>query len=160
MSTLPPLNDDRRAVAATSVRRAALAILLMLTAQVGIGTAVSLYTDFGPQGEALGHALTHAGAVFDAHVVIALLIVVRSLQALVRGRGVGHRLITAATATGSLAVVGAFAAGMAFVGRPDTWLSLAMSLLTAVAIVSYVGCLRLLREVHPAPTIERRPEPL
>jgi hypothetical protein len=116
----------------------------MLGVQFGVGMAVNLYTNLEPDGESVGHALAHAGATFDAHVALGVLIVLRSLHALIRATATGQRPVLFASVIGSLALIGAFAAGMAFVGTNDAAISLTMALLTALAVASYVGCLQLL----------------
>jgi hypothetical protein len=138
--TLP---SERRRDAAVSVRRASIAILAMLGVQFVVGMAVNLYTDLGPNGESVGHALSHAGVVFDIHVVLGVLIVLRALHALARAFATRRRPAVFAAAAGALAVVGAFAAGMIFVGTNHAALSLAMAFLTALAVASYIACLQL-----------------
>jgi hypothetical protein len=156
-STEPPITQDpaeqttvqpdtgRRARRRAGLRRTSLGICVMLIAQLILGVAVNLYVgvpaaDQGHGlGTAFGLALTSPPVTLAAHAALGTLLLVAALNVLGRAIRARHKLAIAASATGLAAIAGAAASGASFVSDSRAGASMAMAVLTGVALLCYLG---------------------
>jgi hypothetical protein len=139
-----PGRHTRRPVRA-GLRRACLAALIMLVAQYGLGIFLNLYVAV-PASDA--HAgifgeIATAPLVLTVHALLGLALIAAAILLVVRAVSVGDRLLAVLAAAGLTAIGGAFAAGEIFVRNGQSSASLAMAILTGVALLCYVGTLAL-----------------
>ena len=157
-NTEPPITQDP-AVQATAqqadiglharrragLRGTSLGICVMLIAQLILGVAVNLYVrvpaaDQGHGlGTALGRALTSPPVTLAAHAALGTLLLIAAVNVLVRALRARHKLAIAASATGLAAIVGAAVSGASFVSDSRAGASMAMAVLTGVALLCYLG---------------------
>jgi hypothetical protein len=125
------------------LRRVSLTALIMLVAQFALGMFLNLYV-------AVPAADAHAGIMQEiangpfaltVHATLGLALIVTALVLLVRAVRLEDQLVAVLAAAGLTAIGGAFAAGEIFVRNGQSGASLAMALLTAVALLCYVGVL-------------------
>ncbi len=129
----------------TGVRRVCLAALIMLVAQYGLGIFLNLYVAV-PASDA--HAgifgeIATAPLALTVHALLGLALIAAAILLVVRAVSVGDRLLAVLAAAGLTAIGGAFAAGEIFVHNGQSSASLAMAILTGVALLCYVGTLAL-----------------
>jgi hypothetical protein len=121
------------------------AISVMLLVQYGLGMGVNLYArvpaaDHGSgMAVALGRALTSPPAVLAVHTVLGLLMLVAGVSVLTRAVRARHRRAIAASAAGLAAIAAAAASGAAFVSDQQAGASMAMAVLTGVALLCYLA---------------------
>jgi len=126
------------------LRRNSLGISVMLLAQYGLGMGVNLYTPVPKtdQGRglavAVGRALSHPPAVLAIHAALGLLLLVAAVNVLSRAIRARQWPSIMTSAAGLAAIIGAALSGATFVdhGRPGA--SMAMAVLTAVALLCYL----------------------
>ena len=161
-----PASDPaaRDAPAARLVRRRSglransVAICVMLLVQYGLGMGVNLYAQVPAADHstglavAAGRALTSQPAVLAAHTVLGLLMLVAGVSVLVRAIRARHRRAIAASAVGLAAIITAAFSGAAFVSNGQPSASMAMAVLTGVALLSYLANLLM---VGPAAAVSR-----
>ena len=132
-----------RRVELEGLRRVSLAALVMLVVQYGLGIILNLYIAV-PASDA------HAGIVQDIasgpamltlHALLGLGLIGAALLLLVRAVRLEDRVIAVLAAAGLTAIGGAFASGEIFVRNGQSGASLAMALLTGVALLCYIGAL-------------------
>jgi hypothetical protein len=153
--TAPLPDAGRRARRRAGLRGTSLGICVMLIAQVILGAGVNLYVHVpaadqghGP-GTALGRALTSPPATLAAHAALGTLLLVAAVNVLTRAIRARHKLAIAASATGLAAIGGAAVSGASFVSDSRPGASMAMAVLTGVALLCYLGNLFV---VPPGPT--------
>ena len=127
------------------LRRVCLAALIMLVAQYGLGIFLNLYVAV-PASDA--HAgifgeIATAPMALTVHALLGLALIAAAILLVVRAVSVGDRLLAVLAAAGLTAIGGAFAAGEIFVRNGQSSASLAMAILTGVALLCYVGTLAL-----------------
>ena len=157
-NTEPPITQDP-AVQATAqqadiglharrragLRGTSLGICVMLIAQLILGVAVNLYVHIPAAdqghglGTALGRALSSPPVTLAAHAALGTLLLVAAVNVLARALRARHKLAIAASATGLAAIVGAAASGASFVNDSRAGASMAMAVLTGVALLCYLG---------------------
>jgi len=142
------------------LRRVSLAALIMLVVQYGLGIFLNLYVAV-PASDA--HAgifgeIATAPLALTVHALLGLALIGTAILLVARAVRVRDRLLTALAAAGLTAIGGAFGAGEIFVRNGQAGASLAMALLTGVALLCYAGTLALaaaaqrqITPVHPAP---------
>ena len=141
------------------LRGTSLGICVMLIAQLILGVAVNLYVrvpaaDQGHGlGTALGRALTSPPVTLATHAALGTLLLVAAVNVLVRALWARHKPAIAASATGLAAIVGAAVNGASFVSDSRADASMAMAVLTAVALLCFLGNLF---AVPPGPAAARR----
>lgn len=124
------------------VRRACLAALILLVVQYGLGIILNLYVAITPDSHSgIVHEIASGPLALTAHALLGLGLIGNSLLLLARALRLGDRLVVGLVtgALGSLA--GAFAGGEVFVRSGASGASLAMALLTGVALLCYVAVL-------------------
>jgi hypothetical protein len=132
-----------RRVELEGLRRVALAALIMLVVQYGVGIILNLYIPV-PASD------THAGitqeiasgpAMLTLHALLGLGLIGAAVVLLVRAVRLEDRVIALLAAAGLTAIGAAFASGEIFVHNGQPGASLAMALLTGVALLCYIGAL-------------------
>jgi hypothetical protein len=132
-----------RRVELEGLRRVALAALIMLVVQYGVGIILNLYIPV-PASD------THAGitqeiasgpAMLTLHALLGLGLIGAAVVLLVRAVRLEDRVIAVLAAAGLTAIGAAFASGEIFVHNGQPGASLAMALLTGVALLCYIGAL-------------------
>ena len=142
--TRPRSPTDRAARRVRGLRRNSLGISVMLLAQYAIGIGVNLYapvpkTDRGRGlAVAAGRALSNSPAVLAIHAALGLLLLVAAVNVLSRAIRSRQRLAIMTSATALAAIVGAALSGATFVDHGQTGASMAMAVLTAVALLCYL----------------------
>ncbi len=129
----------------SALRTNSTAICVMLLVQYGLGMGVNLYArvpadDHGAGlATALGRALTSQPAVLAIHAVLGLLMLVAGISVLTRAVLTRHRRAIAVSAAGLAAITAAAVSGAAFVSNGRAGASMAMAVLTGVALLCYLA---------------------
>jgi hypothetical protein len=134
----------RSAAARTSqldiVRRMNLGVALALLVQYALGMVVNLYVTV-PARDHGGGILTAAGRAFSAgpaalavHAGLGLLLIAGGINLVIRSARSRHRALIWLSAVSLLSILGAAVNGAAFVNSGAAGASLAMALLTGVAL--------------------------
>ena len=128
------------------VRRASLAVLVLLLVEYAIGMYVNLYVAVprADHGGGLGEAISNGPAALGAHAVLGLLLGLGALSVLVQAAIVRHWALTALSAAGLFAMAFAAVTGISFTSTGDSADSMAMSVMTGVALVCYAASLYVL----------------
>ncbi len=121
------------------LRRSSLAVLVLIVAEYLIGMYVSLYVTVpkADHGAALGRAISAGPAILSIHAAVGLLLTVGALRVLVQAIRARHRGVTALAAAGVLALAFASVAGASFTSTGDTADSMAMAVMTGIALLCY-----------------------
>jgi lysylphosphatidylglycerol synthetase-like protein (DUF2156 family) len=125
------------------VRRVSLAALIMLVVQYGLGIILNLYIAV-PASDAhagLMQEIASGPFMLTVHALLGLALIGAALVLLVRAVRLGDQVIAVLAAAGLTAIGGAFASGEIFVRNGQSAASLAMALLTAVALLCYISAL-------------------
>ncbi len=119
--------------------------LLMLVAQYALGIVLNLYVAI-PSADAhagITQVIANGPLTLTLHALLGLGLVGTAIVLLVRAVIVGDRRFAVLAAGGLTAIGGAFAAGEIFVRNGQQFASAAMAILTAVALLCYIGTLTL-----------------
>jgi O-antigen/teichoic acid export membrane protein len=139
-----PSPADKAARRISGLRKNSLAISVMLLAQYGLGMGVNLYAQApkADQGRglavAVGRALSNPPAVLAIHAALGLLLLVAAVSVLSRAVLARHRWAMAASVAGLLSIAGAAVSGASFADHEHPGASMAMAVLTAVALLCYL----------------------
>jgi len=139
-----PSSASPQARRQSALRKNSVGICVMLLAQYGLGMGVNLYAQVPAADRgaglaaALGRALTSEPAVLAVHAVLGLLMLVAGVSVLTRAVFARHRRAIAASAAGLAAIIAAAVSGAAFVSNGQAGASMAMAILTGVALLCYV----------------------
>jgi hypothetical protein len=153
--TGPDAGTARQAGRIRGLRGNSLGISLMLIAEYGLGTGVNLYVrvpaaDRGNGlASAAGRALTSQPVLVAMHAGLGLLLLVAAVSVLTRAIRARHRSAIAASVTGLLAIAGAAVSGASFVSDSKAGASMAMAVMTGIALVCYLGNLFAVRPTAP-----------
>jgi hypothetical protein len=151
----------RQARRRSALRTNSAAISVMLLAQYGLGMGVNLYAQVPAADRgaglaaALGRALTSQPTVLAVHAVLGLLMLVAGVSVVTRAILARHRRAIAASATGLASIAAAAVSGAAFVSNQQANASMAMAVLTGVALLCYLA--NLLVVGPPAATLLGEP---
>ena len=141
----PRPRAGQRARRLRALRLNSAGISVMLLVQYGLGIGVNLYAEVPDADHGVGilvsagRALTSQPVTLALHTALGLLMLVAGVTVLVRAIRARHRLAIAASALGFAAIIGAAVSGATFVSSDHDSASLAMGLLTAVALLSYLA---------------------
>jgi hypothetical protein len=127
------------------LRRVCLAALIMLVVQYGLGIFLNLYVAV-PAADAHAGLFTEiatAPLALTVHALLGLALIGTAILLVARAVSVGDRLLAVLASAGLTAIGGAFGAGEIFVRNGMAGASLAMAILTGVALLCYVGTLAL-----------------
>jgi hypothetical protein len=127
------------------LRRVCVATLIMLVLQYGLGIFLNLYVAV-PASDA--HAgifgeIATAPLALTMHALLGLALIGAAILLVVRAVAVRDRLLAVLATAGLTAIGGAFGAGEIFVKNGQSTASMAMAVLTGVALLCYVGTLAL-----------------
>lgn len=144
-----PLTDQgNRRGAVAAIRRASLAMVVLLLIQYGLGISVNLYVKVPGGhpgiGAAFGKAITQGAPALAIHASLGLLLVLNAIVVVVQAARSRRGGVVAASVLGLAALIGAAFNGAAFVSASRNVNSLVMALLAALAILCYVVDLYLL----------------
>jgi hypothetical protein len=146
------MTSERTAGRVKALRRASLAALVLLLIQYGLGMYVNLYVTVpsADQGQGLGKAISSGPAALSVHAVLALLLALSAIGLLVQALIARYWAAATTAAIGLVAIIAAAFSGAAFVnqGGPDGP-SMAMAVLTGVAVLCYGTTLYLLPSPRP-----------
>jgi hypothetical protein len=120
-------------------------MLVMLVIQYGLGIILNLYVEV-PAADAHAGILTEiatAPAVLTAHAVLGIALICTGVLLVTRAVGVRDRLLAVLATAGLTALGGAFGAGEIFVRNGQDTASMAMAILTGMALLCYIGTLTL-----------------
>jgi hypothetical protein len=133
------------------VRRASLVALVLVVAEYGIGMYVNLYTTIprADHGHGVGAAITNGPVMLSIHAVIGLLLGLGALGVLVQAVRSRRPAVIAWSAVGLFALAMAAVAGAGFTSTGDRTDSLAMSVLTGVALLCYAANIYVVRPPGP-----------
>jgi hypothetical protein len=123
----------------TRVRRASLAVLVLIVAEYVLGMYVNLYVAV-PAADArhgLGTAISAGPALLTAHAVLGLALTLGALAVLVHAILARSPAVIAVAAAGLIALALAASAGSSFTAAGKPADSMAMSVLTGVALLCY-----------------------
>ena len=126
-----------------AVRQVSLAALIMLVVQYGLGIVLNLYIAV-PASDAhagLTQEIANGPLMLTLHAVLGLALIGTALVTLLRAVRLEDRAAAVLAAAGLTAIGGAFASGEIFVRSGQNGASLAMALLTGVALLCYIGVL-------------------
>ena len=123
--------------------RVCLATMLMLAVQFSLGMIVNLYVSVPASDQHAGFVqeVTTAPFTLTVHVLVGLVLIGAAGVFIVRAAGLGDRVVIVLAAAGLGAILGAFAAGEAFVRDGQTSVSLTMAVLTGAALACYTAAL-------------------
>ena len=132
-----------RRVELEGLRRISLAALIMLVVQYGLGIILNLYIAVPASDAHAGimQEIASGPAMLTVHALLGLGLIGAALVLLVRAVRLEDRVIAVLAAAGLTAIGGAFASGEIFVHNGQSGASLAMALLTGVALLCYIGAL-------------------
>ena len=143
--TGPDAGTARRAGRTRGLRGNSLGISLMLIAEYGLGIGVNLYVrvpaaDRGNGlASAVGRALTSQPVLLAIHAGLGLLLLFAAVNVLIRAIRARHRFAIAASVTGLLAITSAAVSGANFVSDSKAAASMAMAVMTGIALMCYLG---------------------
>lgn len=140
----------------SSVSRDCLVALIALVLQFGLGMVLNLFITV-PPGDARAGFITEVRTAplgLTLHALLGTLLIGAAIVLVTRAVRAKDRLVIALAATGLVAVAGAFTAGEMFVRDGRNGVSLAMALLTGVALVSYAIALARTAGTSPASLVE------
>jgi hypothetical protein len=125
--------------ALSRLRRGSLAALVLVVLEYAIGTYVNLYVTVpaADHGRGLSTAVSNGPAPLSVHAVVGLLLGLAALGVLVQSITARRWTVVGMSAVGLLALALASVAGTGFVRTGDTSASMAMSLLTGIALLCY-----------------------
>ncbi len=154
-------SSPQRTVRVTRLRGNALGAVVMLLIQYSLGISVNLYSTLpaANRGKSLfggfAAAVGNGPVLLTLHALLGSLLLITALAAFTRSLRLGARPAIVLSAVALLAILAAWIAGSAFVGRQQNDASLAMALATAAAILCYTLVIFLLGIFSPAHAASR-----
>ena len=129
------------------LRRGSMAVLVLIVVEYAIGMYVNLYVTVpkADHGSSLGTEISNGPAVLSLHAVVGLLLGLGALGVLVQSIMARHWVVVGVSAVGLLSLAFASVAGTGFTSTGDNSASMAMSVLTGVALLCYAANLYVLR---------------
>ena len=127
------------------LRQLSVTMLVMLVIQYGLGIILNLYVEV-PASDAHAGILTEiatAPPVLTVHAVLGIALIGTGVLLVARAVGVRDRLLAVLATAGLTALGGAFGAGEIFVRNGQDTASMAMAILTGMALLCYIGTLTL-----------------
>ncbi|MGA2831000.1 MAG: hypothetical protein ABSF03_33360, partial [Streptosporangiaceae bacterium] len=123
------------------LRRGNLAVLVLVVIEYGIGMYVNLYVAVpkADHGGSLGRAVSNGPAALSVHAVVGLLLGLGALGVLVQAIMIRHRGAVAFSAVGLFALAFASVTGTSFTSSGDSSASMAMAVMTGVALLCYAA---------------------
>jgi hypothetical protein len=124
-------------------------VLVLLVVEYGLGMYVNLYVAVpaADHGGSLGGVIAEGPAMLSAHATVGLLLGLGALGAIVQAVRSRRWVVTITSAVGLFAVAFAALAGSAFTTTGDAADSMAMSVMTGLALLCYTVNLYVLGQV-------------
>jgi cytochrome bd-type quinol oxidase subunit 2 len=125
------------------LRHMSVAMLVMLVIQYGLGIILNLYVEV-PASDAHAGILTEiatAPAVLTVHAVLGVALIGTAILLVGTAAQIRDRLLAVLATAGLTTLGGAFGAGEIFVRSGQDMASMAMAVLTGVALLCYIGAL-------------------
>jgi hypothetical protein len=119
----------------TRVRMASVGVVSMLIIQFVLGMVYNIYGTAPTATKSVG---MFSSPWLALHVVMGILLVITAIMQVVRTMKLHQRIATVMSWAGLVAIIGAWAAGEAFISNGADGASLGMSLAFAVALACYV----------------------
>lgn len=132
------------------LRRGCLAVLVLLVVEYGLGMYVNLYVTV-PRADrdgSLGSAISAGPPVLSVHIVVGLVLGLAAVAVLAQAIAARRWAVSAISVIGLAALAFASAAGAGFTSSGDAAESMAMSVMTGVALVCYAVSLYMLRSAR------------
>lgn len=128
------------------LRRASLAVVVLLLAEYVLGMYVNLYVTVpaADHGHSVGSAISNGPVILSAHAVIGLLLGLSALAVLVLSVVARRPSVIAISVVGLIALAVASLAGSSFTSSGQAAESMAMSVMTGVGLLCYAANLYLL----------------
>jgi hypothetical protein len=128
------------------LRRASLAVVVLLLAEYVLGMYVNLYVTVpaADHGHSVGSAISNGPVILSAHAVIGLLLGLSALAVLVLSVIARRPSVIAFSVVGLIALAVASLAGGSFTSSGQAAESMAMSVMTGVGLLCYAANLYLL----------------
>jgi hypothetical protein len=141
------------------LRRVCVAALIMLVVEYGLGIFLNLYVAVPASDAHAGifQQIATAPLALTLHALLGLGLIATAILLLARSVGAGDRRLAVLATAGLTAIGGAFGAGEIFVRNGQPGASLAMAILTRVALLCYVSMLALAAAAERHGTGPRRP---
>jgi hypothetical protein len=98
----------------------------------------------GDHGQGIGKAISNGPAGLTIHIILGLLLVLAAIGLVVQTVMIRHWTLIVVSVVGLVALIGAAMQGARFVDQGHPSASMAMAVLTGVAILCYGFCLYLL----------------
>jgi hypothetical protein len=148
----------RRRPGQAGLRRISVAALIMLVVQYGLGIFLNLYVSIPASDAHAGffQEIATAPLALTVHALLGLGLIGTAILLVARAVGTRDRLLAVLATAGLTAIGGAFGTGEIFVKNGQPSASLAMAVLTGVALLCYIGTLALAARVERQAT-EREP---
>src|ERR1700743_2732192 len=129
------------AAGAARLRRGSLAVLVLLVIEYAVGTYVNLYAAVpgADHGGGRGDAIANGPASLSLHATLGLLLALGALGVAAQAVLIRRWPLVAASVAGLLAMIFASVAGAGFTSTGDTSPSMAMAVLTGVALLCYAA---------------------
>ena len=127
------------------LRHMSVAALIMLVLQYGLGIILNLYVAV-PAPDAHAGIITEiatAPLALTAHAILGIALIGTAILLVARAVDVRDRLLAVLATAGLTAIGGAFGAGEIFVRDGQDSASMAMAILTGMALLCYIGTLTL-----------------
>ena len=127
------------------LRHMSVAMLVMLVIQYGLGIILNLYVEV-PASDAHAGILTEiatAPAVLTVHAVLGVALIGTAILLVGTAAQIRDRLLAVLATAGLTTLGGAFGAGEIFVRSGQDTASMAMAILTGLALLCYIGTLTL-----------------
>ncbi len=127
------------------LRQISVTMLVILVIQYGLGIILNLYVAV-PASDAHAGILTEiatAPPVLTVHAVLGIALFGTGVLLVARAVGVRDRLLAVLATAGLTALGGAFGTGEIFVRNGQNTASMAMAILTGMALLCYIGTLTL-----------------
>jgi hypothetical protein len=128
-----------------TLRHMSVAALILLVLQYGLGIILNLYVGV-PASDAHAGIITEiatAPLALTAHAILGIALIGTAILLVARAVGVRDRLLAVLATAGLTAIGGAFGAGEIFVRDGQDSASMAMAILTGMALLCYIGTLTL-----------------
>lgn len=140
---------DSPSAAARSARRlppVSFALVILLVAQYVLGIAYNLY---GAAPTATSTIKPFSSPLLATHVVVGTLLIVIAIYLVVASIRARIPTATLISVTGLISLIAAWITGSAFTQKGTSGYSMAMGVLTAVALLCYTALMKTRGEPHP-----------
>jgi hypothetical protein len=119
------------------LRRASLAILIVLIVQFAVGISVNLYVTLPAAGRPGHSSWFDNGSLLALHASLGMFLILAAIFVLVRAIRARSRTLIATSAAGLVAILVAFSFGASFADKLTNGYSLGMAIAFAAALASY-----------------------